>query len=72
MGTALAGTSQSAPNFWLDPKNGVSYGIVSQTPEYRLNSLEALLSLPVTGSQWWQSQVLGALGSFSRNRQPQW
>jgi len=69
VGTALAGTSQSAPNFWVDPKNGVSYGIVSQTPEYRLNSLEALLSLPVTGANG-QSQVLGALGGFSRSQQP--
>ncbi len=69
VGTALAGTSQSAPNFWVDPKSGVSYGIVSQTPEYRLNSLESLLSLPVTGGNG-QSQVLGALGRFSRSQQP--
>jgi len=69
VGTALAGTSQSAPNFWVDPRNGVSYGIVSQTPEYRMNSLESLLSLPVTGTTG-QSQVLGALGSFTRTQQP--
>jgi multidrug efflux pump subunit AcrB len=69
VGTALAGTSQSAPNFWLDPRTGVSYGIVSQTPEYRMNSLESLLSLPVTGARG-QSQVLGALGSFTRSQQP--
>jgi CzcA family heavy metal efflux pump len=69
VGTALAGTSQSAPNFWVDPKTGVSYAIVSQTPEYRLNSLETLLSLPVTGANG-QSHVLGALGSFSRTHQP--
>ena len=69
VGTALAGTSQSAPNFWVDPRTGVSYGIVAQTPEYRLNSLEALLSMPVTGPNG-QSQVLGALGSFSRSQQP--
>jgi len=69
VGTALAGTSQSAPNYWLDPKSGVSYSIVSQTPEYRLNSLEALLSLPVTGTNG-QTQVLGALGSFVRTQQP--
>jgi multidrug efflux pump subunit AcrB len=69
VGTALAGTSQSAPNFWLDPKSGVSYPIVSQTPEYRMNSLESLLSLPVTSANG-HSQVLGALGSFTRTRQP--
>ncbi|MBV9549803.1 MAG: efflux RND transporter permease subunit, partial [Alphaproteobacteria bacterium] len=69
VGIALAGTSQSAPNFWIDPRNGVSYAIVSQTPEYRMNSLESLLSLPVTNSNG-QSQVLGALGSFTRTQQP--
>ena len=69
VGTALAGTSQSAPNFWIDPRTGVSYAIVSQTPEYRMNSLESLLSLPVTGANG-QSQVLGALGSFVRTQQP--
>ena len=50
LATSLAGTGQTAPNFFLNPKNGVSYGIVAQTPEYKLDSLEALLNLPVTGS----------------------
>jgi CzcA family heavy metal efflux pump len=69
VGTALAGTSQSAPNFWVDPRSGISYAIVSQTPEYRMNSLQSLLSLPVTNATG-QSQILGALGSFSRTAQP--
>ena len=36
LATSLAGTGQTAPNFFLNPKNGVSYGIVAQTPEYKL------------------------------------
>ena len=36
LATAMAGTSQSAPNFWLNPKNGVSYNMTAQTPEYQL------------------------------------
>ena len=40
--TSLAGSSQTAPTFWLNPKNGVSYPIVAQTPEYRVDSLSAL------------------------------
>src|SRR6185503_10193386 len=48
LATALAGTGTTAPNFWLNPKNGVSYQIVTQTPEYRLDNLEALKNLPVT------------------------
>ena len=49
LATALAGTGQTAPNFWLNPKNNVSYSIVAQTPEYKLDSLASLLNLPVTG-----------------------
>ena len=37
LATSLAGTSQSAPNFWLNPKNGVSYNMTAQTPEYKLD-----------------------------------
>ena len=70
LGTALAGTSQSAPNFWLDPRTGVSYGMVSQTPEYRMGTLASLQNLPVTAAGSGQAHVLGALGSFSRSQQP--
>jgi multidrug efflux pump subunit AcrB len=65
--TALAGTSQSAPNFWLNPKNGVSYNMTAQMPEYKVDSLAALQNLPVTGSTTGTSpQVLGGLTSISR------
>ncbi|HEY1877593.1 MAG TPA: efflux RND transporter permease subunit [Rhizomicrobium sp.] len=68
MATALAGTSQSAPNFWLNPKNGVSYNMQAQTPEYKLDSLEALQNLPVTSASASASQVLGGLARFSRDQ----
>jgi CzcA family heavy metal efflux pump len=68
MATALAGTSQTAPNFWLNPKNGVSYNMTAQTPEYELDSLEALQNLPVTDSGTGASQVLGGLARFSRDQ----
>jgi CzcA family heavy metal efflux pump len=66
LGTALAGTSQSAPNFWLNPKNNVSYPMVAQTPEYRMDTLAALKNLPVTGAGG-ASQVLGGLATISRS-----
>jgi multidrug efflux pump subunit AcrB len=66
--TSLAGTGQTAPNFFLNPKNNVSYGIVAQAPEYKLDTLEALLNLPVTGSGNAPPQVLGALGTITRTR----
>jgi CzcA family heavy metal efflux pump len=70
MATALAGTTTTAPNFWIDPKTGVSYPIVAQTPEYRLDTLPALENLPVTPVNGGQSQVLGALGRISRVHTP--
>jgi CzcA family heavy metal efflux pump len=70
MATALAGTTTTAPNFWIDPKTGVSYPIVAQTPEYRLDTLPALENLPVTPSAGGQSQILGALGKVLRVRSP--
>ena len=45
---ALSGSFQTSPNFYLDPRNGVSYNVAIQAPQYRLDSLAALESLPVT------------------------
>jgi multidrug efflux pump subunit AcrB len=47
---ALSGSFQTSPNFYLDPRNGVSYSIATQTPQYGLDSMAELRSLPVTGS----------------------
>ena len=47
---ALSGSFQTTPSFYLDPRNGVSYNVVVQAPEYKLDSISALKSLPVTSS----------------------
>ena len=47
---ALSGSFQTSPSFFLDPKNGVSYNVAIQTPQYGLDSLAALQSLPVPGN----------------------
>jgi multidrug efflux pump subunit AcrB len=44
---SLSGSSQTAPAFWLNPQNGVVYNIAVQAPQYQVDSLDALLSLPV-------------------------
>src|SRR5260370_37386822 len=46
----LSGSSQTAPTFWLNPKNSVSYSIATQTPQYRVQSLQDLNNIPVTGA----------------------
>ncbi len=63
----LAGSNQVAPTNWLNPANGVSYPVVMQTPQYQLDSLNALANLPVSGSSGGAPQVLGGLASFTRN-----
>ncbi len=47
---ALSGSFQTSPNFYLDPHNGVSYSIAVMTPQYSMDTMAKLQSLPVTGS----------------------
>ncbi|MGA2650632.1 MAG: efflux RND transporter permease subunit [Terracidiphilus sp.] len=47
---ALSGSFQTAPNFYLDPRTGVTYNVAIQAPQYRLDSLSALESLPVNSA----------------------
>ncbi len=47
---ALSGSFQTTPSFYLDPKNGVSYNVAVQAPQYGVDSLAALNSVPITGS----------------------
>jgi CzcA family heavy metal efflux pump len=63
---SLAGSSQVAPTFWLNPDTGVSYSIVMQTPQYNLDSLSALANLPVSGPGATTPQLLGGLAQFTR------
>ena len=65
----LAGSSQVAPTYWLNPANSIIYPIVMQTPQYQLDSLAAIENLPLTPANIAGSspQVLGGLASFERN-----
>ena len=47
---SLSGSFQTSPTFWVDPRNGVSYSIATQTPQYRLASIQQLVNTPVTGA----------------------
>ncbi|MFC6645719.1 efflux RND transporter permease subunit [Granulicella cerasi] len=67
---SLTGTGQTAPNEWLNPKNEVNYQIVTQTPQYRIDSLPALSQTPVTTAAGNSSQLLGNLAKFRRDLTP--
>jgi len=47
---SLSGSSQTAPAFWLNPQNGVVYNITVQAPQYRVDSLDTLLNMPVASA----------------------
>jgi CzcA family heavy metal efflux pump len=59
---SLSGSSQTTPDYWLNPKNGVTYPIAIQTPQYKMTSLQDLVNTPVTsGHGEMVPQVLGNL-----------
>jgi CzcA family heavy metal efflux pump len=63
---SLSGSFQTAPSFWLNPKNGVSYSIVTQTPQYRNSSFEDLANIPVSGAAAPRTGILGNLATVRR------
>jgi multidrug efflux pump subunit AcrB len=63
----LAGSSQVAPTYWLNPANGVEYPIVLQTPQYGLDTLPSLQNLPLTGgTPSNDGQILGGVAAIHR------
>ncbi|MGH6811947.1 MAG: efflux RND transporter permease subunit, partial [Methylocella sp.] len=60
--TTLSGSTQTAPTFWLNPRNGVSYPVSIQTPQYRIDTLGSLKNLPLSASQ--SIQLLGGLSTI--------
>jgi multidrug efflux pump subunit AcrB len=61
----LAGSAQVAPTYYLNPDNGVSYSIVMQTPQYQIDSMSALETLPITGGVG-GAPILGGIANISR------
>jgi multidrug efflux pump subunit AcrB len=62
----LSGSFQTSPTFWLNPKNGVSYSIATQTPQYRVQTLQDLNNIPVTGTGNAPPSILANLASITR------
>jgi multidrug efflux pump subunit AcrB len=61
--TTLSGSGQVAPTFWLNPRNGVSYPIVVQTPQYRTYTLSDLENIPITAHDPRTQTLHGGLAS---------
>jgi multidrug efflux pump subunit AcrB len=67
---SLGGSFQTTPEFWLDPRNGVSYSVVAQTPQFELTSLGDLQNIPLTSAKMIRPEILGDVSSTSRGAGP--
>src|SRR6266567_1244911 len=68
---SLSSSFQTAPAFWLDPKNGVEYSVAVQEPQYRVDSYQALQNTPISGSSPGATpQILGNLVHIHTTARP--
>jgi multidrug efflux pump subunit AcrB len=75
---SLSGTLQQNPNFWQDTVHGVQYSVLVQTPQYRIDSINALRDQPVVASSALvpgsafdpQAQLLGSVATLDRGVSP--
>ena len=63
---SLSGSFQTTPTYWLNPKNGVSYNLVVQTPQYRIQNLNDLRNIPISGSGTHASGILADVATMQR------
>ncbi|KTC95219.1 efflux RND transporter permease subunit [Legionella feeleii] len=67
----LSGSFQTSPTFWVNPKNHVSYPVATQTPQYYMNSLQALGNITVANAaKDTDPQILGAMMHAKRTMEP--
>ena len=66
----LSRSGQVKPNYWLNTQNGVSYPIVAQMPQYRIDSMSDLINVPITSSDATTSQYLGGLAKITPGPSP--
>jgi multidrug efflux pump subunit AcrB len=66
---SLSSSFQTSPTFWLDPRNGINYNVAVQTPQYRVDTYQALQNTPVNAPGV-SPQILGNLVSTSATARP--
>ncbi len=67
---SLSSTGQVAPSFWLDGAKGVQYLVSVQTPQYKVDTIEALRAMPVHLANSASPQMLGNLSTLKRDATP--
>ena len=66
---ALSGSFQITPMFFVNWKNGVDYNLVVQTPQYRFQSMNDLLNVPLNASNGTNLEILGDVASVKRGQE---
>ena len=66
----LSGSAQVHPNFWLNTENGVSYPIVAQMPQYRIDTMSDLVNVPINSAGTKAPQYLGGLARITPGPSP--
>jgi multidrug efflux pump subunit AcrB len=67
---SLSGSFQVTPMFYLNPKNGVQYNLVTQTPQYDIQSGQDLQNIPLTAANQRQPGILADVASIQRTSEP--
>jgi CzcA family heavy metal efflux pump len=65
---SLSGSFQTSPNFWLNPRNEITYQVAVQAPQYRMTSMQDLMTIPVSSQQG--NQLMGNLVQISPVARP--
>lgn len=68
---SLSGSGQVQPNYWVDPKMGISYLVETRTPTYRLDSVDAINGLPLTTREATGVQLLSNVARVERGVTPE-
>ena len=67
---SLSGSFQTSPSFWIDPQSGTQYNVATQTPQYRLETLNDLGNTPLSGAAGNGSQLLSNVSNIHRSVAP--
>jgi multidrug efflux pump subunit AcrB len=67
---SLSGTAQAQPNYWLNLQTGVNYPVITQTPQYRIDSVDALGTQPIALPNQPRPQFLTNIATIRRTTAP--
>jgi multidrug efflux pump subunit AcrB len=64
---SLSGSFQTTPTYWLNPKNGINYNLVVQTPQYRIQNVNDLRNIPISGASAAGGGILADMATMQRS-----